>query len=85
MTWLEIAKSPADGTVIDVSLCGRVRNWDNTVAVLNVGSKSRAACLRPADAGFNAALILTRPVFLVDDEKQRLLTAPAIKAAPCSH
>ncbi len=67
--WLEMPKYGADGAVIDIGLTTvKVRNWDNTITTIPTGhwfptrSKTGAACLRPADAGLNAALILTRPV-----------------------
>lgn len=67
--WLEMPKYGADGAVIDIGLTTvKVRNWDNTITTIPTRSlvsdsfKTGAACLRPADAGLNAALILTRPV-----------------------
>lgn len=67
--WLEMPKYGADGAVIDIGLTTvKVRNWDNTIttiptwSLVSIRSKTGAACLHPADAGLNAALILTRPV-----------------------
>ncbi len=66
--WLEMPKYMADGAVIDIGLTTvKVRTGDNTITTIPTVTgfdsfSNQAACLRPADAGLNVVLILTRPV-----------------------